>query len=562
MNFAKKAAAKMGEAQKAIAAKAAELDEQYKISEKAGEAKAQAKAKAAAIDAKTGASQKAAAASASIRAKAAAIDEQYHVSEKAAATTAAAKAKVLEADSKMGVSAKVSSMAKTADGMARTADEKTGLSRRAAAAGAVVSSVTGELNQSYVTALADMPGVPTADELMAYGDCPGPCKVTEPLTPEAGKVCVTGASGFIAMHLVSQLLREGYEVVATVRSPARIAAVAALGEPFPGKLTIVEGANLMIPGTFALAIQGCVGVYHTASPFYPAQDRGAGVSVAGYEELVVPAVLGTREVLSACQAAGTVRRVVVTASFACILNPGNPDYPADCTYSESVWNVSSLPTEENVWTQEGAGMHAYRYSKIMAEVEAWNTARREETTFDLCTINPPLVIGTNLAPVSSPAELNESSQLVYKWLTAGVTLPPNSMAFVDVKDVAAAHVLAMTTPTAGGKRFLTTAPAMLWSEVATALATSCPADTLGARLASAPPAETDRRLSWTLDTSKLTELGMTFTPATAAIEAQVASLLAQFPALGPIESLVAAPAPLPAPAPAPVTELETVQLAD
>jgi nucleoside-diphosphate-sugar epimerase len=39
------------------------------------------------------------------------------------------------------------------------------------------------------------------------------------VTSNKGKVCVTGASGFIASWLIKQLLESGYHVVGTVRDP-------------------------------------------------------------------------------------------------------------------------------------------------------------------------------------------------------------------------------------------------------------------------------------------------------------------------------------------------------
>lgn len=369
--------------------------------------------------------------------------------------------------------------------------------------------------------VSDLPPVPTSEELRALGATPGPTKLRTPLTPQSGRVCVTGGSGFIAMHLVSQLLAKGYEVVATVRSEARAPQVRALGDLFPGKLTVVGGCDLLKEGSFDGAIAGCVAVYHTASPFYPAQDKGAGVSAAGFEELVLPAVLGTRQVLESCQLAGTVKRVVVTASFACILNTS---FAPDATYHDGIWNVESFPNDKQEWTQAGAGMHAYRYSKIMAEKTAWEFANRDDTLFDLVTINPPLVIGDNLDVVDAPNKLNESSSLVFKWLTQKPTHPPNGMAFVDVADVARAHIVVMEAVQAGGNRYLTSAPAFLWADVVAVLRQECAGNP---NLAVA--AAQDPKLRWTMDTSRLEALGMTFTPAAEALKTQIASVLKQFP---------------------------------
>ena len=73
---------------------------------------------------------------------------------------------------------------------------------------AVTTSVSSAWNSTSSTTGSELralgePGVyvfiapPSAEELTALGASPGPTKLTEPLTPESGKVCVTGASGFI-----------------------------------------------------------------------------------------------------------------------------------------------------------------------------------------------------------------------------------------------------------------------------------------------------------------------------------------------------------------------------
>ena len=51
--------------------------------------------------------------------------------------------------------------------------------------------------------------------LKAMGSAPGKSKDLAG-KPEDGPVCVTGATGFIALHLVEQLLTKGYTVVGTV----------------------------------------------------------------------------------------------------------------------------------------------------------------------------------------------------------------------------------------------------------------------------------------------------------------------------------------------------------
>jgi nucleoside-diphosphate-sugar epimerase len=136
-----------------------------------------------------------------------------------------------------------------------------------------------------------------------------------PMTPMASKtnpVLVTGGSGFVAMELISQLLAQGYAVHATVRSlqnTAKVSCLQDLKAQHPeGKLLLFE-ADLLQPGSFHSAVQGCDIVFHVASPFkVPEKIRD------GYSEMVQPALEGTRNVLKAVEATPSVKRVVFTST--------------------------------------------------------------------------------------------------------------------------------------------------------------------------------------------------------------------------------------------------------
>ncbi len=241
-------------------------------------------------------------------------------------------------------------------------------------------------------------------------------------------VCVTGAAGYIASHLIAQLLAGGYRVRGTVRSLRKekekdIAHLRAL----PGaseRLELVE-ADLMKPGSFDTAVAGCEFVMHTASPYsLDAKDP--------QRDLVDPAVQGTRSVLESCRKAGTVKRVVLTSSMAAITD--EPD--SDHVLTEADWNSKST-LERN----------PYYLSKTLAERAGWEFVEREKPGFDLVVINPFLVIGPSLS-----AAINTSPQMFVD-LLSGTYPGVMSMAwgFVDVRDVARAHVLAMEVATASGR---------------------------------------------------------------------------------------------------------------
>jgi dihydroflavonol-4-reductase len=96
-------------------------------------------------------------------------------------------------------------------------------------------------------------------------------------------------------------------------------------------------------------------VVHTASPYILANITDEE------NQLIKPALEGTKLVLNACSEAGTVKRVVITSSVAAIAYPLNKDWPEDQTFDESWW--TNLDAE---------GLHPYRKAKTLAERAAWD----------------------------------------------------------------------------------------------------------------------------------------------------------------------------------------------
>lgn len=238
-------------------------------------------------------------------------------------------------------------------------------------------------------------------------------------------VCVTGASGFIAAHVVRELLERGYRVRGTVRSvknPAKNAFLTSL----PGaseRLELFE-ADLEAAGSFDAAIAGCDVVIHTASPYViDVEDP--------QRDLVDPAVNGTLNVLRSARDHG-VRRVVLTSSMAAI-----SDEPREGkVFSEADWNEQSSLTR-----------NPYYFSKAEAERAAWRFVDQEKPSFDLVVINPYMVLGPSISPA-----LNTTNQL-FRDILMGVYPGIMSLGwgFVDVRDVATAHVLAMENDAAQGR---------------------------------------------------------------------------------------------------------------
>jgi dihydroflavonol-4-reductase len=238
-------------------------------------------------------------------------------------------------------------------------------------------------------------------------------------------VAVTGAAGYIASHLISQLLQEGYRVHGTVRSLKKEESYAHL-KKLPGaaeRLVLFE-ADLLAPGAFDASFAGAEYVFHTASPF------AMNVKDA-QKDLVDPAVRGTISAMEAASKAGTVKRVVLTSSMAAITDePEN-----DKILSEKDWNEKST-----------LDRNPYYFSKMLAEKAGWKYIEEKKPSFDLVVINPFIVIGPSIGPAVS-----ESNQMFLDLLNGVYPGIMNlTWGFVDVRDVARAHILALR-PNASGR---------------------------------------------------------------------------------------------------------------
>ncbi|KAK8469266.1 hypothetical protein PHAVU_005G034666 [Phaseolus vulgaris] len=252
------------------------------------------------------------------------------------------------------------------------------------------------------------------------------------MTTGAGQVvCVTGASGFIASWLVKFLLQRGYTVKATVRDlsdPKKVDHLLNL-DGAKERLHLVK-ANLLEEGSFDSAVQGCHAVFHTASPFFMgAKDPQT--------ELLDPAVKGTLNVLKSCVNSPTLKRVVLTSSVAAVVNNERPKTP-DVVVDETWFSDPEFCRKNGGW---------YDLSKTLAEEAAWKFAK--EHNIDLVTINPALVSGPLLQPV-----LNTSAAAVLNFVNGSPTFKNITLGWIDVRDVAMAHILAYENASANGRYLL------------------------------------------------------------------------------------------------------------
>lgn len=246
-------------------------------------------------------------------------------------------------------------------------------------------------------------------------------------------VMITGATGYVAGWIVKRLLEEGLTVHAAVRDPsnqAKVQHLFALDENSQGRLRLFR-ADLLEPGSYADAMQGCAVVFHTASPFTTHVDDPV-------KQLIEPAHLGTRNVIEQANKTPTVTRVVVTSSCAAIYgdNADLADTPHGI-FTEEIWNASSSVDHQ-----------PYSYSKTLAEREAWEIAERQDR-WKLVVLNPCMVFGPGITSKATSESFALLRQFGDGTLKFGV--PSMGMGVVDVRDLAEAHVRAGFVPEAHGR---------------------------------------------------------------------------------------------------------------
>jgi len=240
-------------------------------------------------------------------------------------------------------------------------------------------------------------------------------------------VLITGASGFIGLHCVKAALLAGYQVIGTVRTPDKEQRVRTALKDVPGRERLrFAYLNLQSDEGWAEAFHGVDYVLHTASPVpnRPPENR---------DDIITPALEGVGRALRFSKEAG-VRRMVLTSSVAAVVS--GQERTEGRTFDEEDW--SRIDDESP----------AYDASKTLGEQAAWQFAESEG--LELAVINPVYVLGPSLGEVD-----NASNEIVRKAIDREMPGVPRVMLpVVDVRDVAEAHLAAMTQENAAGKRFI------------------------------------------------------------------------------------------------------------
>jgi nucleoside-diphosphate-sugar epimerase len=265
------------------------------------------------------------------------------------------------------------------------------------------------------------------------------------------KIAVTGSSGFVGSAVVREALSRGHVVVATVRDASKWSDfLFSLPLATKENLTLVS-ADVEVAGSLDEAFRGCEVVIHCA----------AAVKLTAPDpqrEIVDVAVNGTRNALESALKA-KVRRFVLTSSLAAVVgdaekHDGEPE---------------TLPpvTEENWNKTANLGNSPYELGKTQAErflhEFVSETGKGFGSGLEVVAVCPGCVFG----PVLHASHVAGTSPQVARDLIVGTfpALPRLGFPCVDVRDVAALHLVAAERPAAEvqGHRFIAvSSPSWLW----------------------------------------------------------------------------------------------------
>ncbi|KAF7457243.1 cinnamyl-alcohol dehydrogenase-like nucleoside diphosphate sugar epimerase [Cryptosporidium felis] len=237
-------------------------------------------------------------------------------------------------------------------------------------------------------------------------------------------VLVTGATGFIASHIVERLLLRGFKVRATTRSKNSENCNTLFNFPFAVENLELLEADLLDNSCWENLVKGCKIVIHCASPYR--------MDCKDPYEIINPATIGTKNVLHACCMCEDVNTVVLTSSIAAVVGA----YKNGKVYSEVDWNDDSDPQ-----------LHPYLFSKVEAEKIAFRIIDECRPSLRLIVVNPGMVIGP-----SYRNDINQSVQWIYDMITGKMRMAIDLQSgWVDVRDVAEIHIRLFESKGASGR---------------------------------------------------------------------------------------------------------------
>ncbi|KAF9232840.1 hypothetical protein BU15DRAFT_67091 [Melanogaster broomeanus] len=289
------------------------------------------------------------------------------------------------------------------------------------------------------------------------------------------KVLVSGATGYIAAWVVQTLLRGA-------RSVAKGEHLKKLFASYGDKFEVVVVEDIAKDGAFDEAVKGVDAIEHTASPFH--------LNAVDPDELIIPAVNGTVGMLKSVLKDESTK--VKAGRDHLIRSSSKLDWNDQCLEilkkfadegrKNEAPNLAKYRASKNACGEmSDTSSPRFQFGRLLtcaisSFAAAWEFVNSPENQarikWDLAVLNPPLVFGPAIHEVTTPSSLNTSAASFYNYVadsekanTAGNDFLANTgTCWIDVRDLAEAHALALETEAAGGERFIVSAGLWKWQD--------------------------------------------------------------------------------------------------
>lgn len=251
------------------------------------------------------------------------------------------------------------------------------------------------------------------------------------MDPNNTIVVLTGATGYLAGHILHMLLTAGYQVRGTVRDKTAVHAAHLDDiEDFCPEMKESGGtlelfhADLMVPNSFDEVVDGAHYVLHTASPCLIDTSKVKNPQ----KDIIDPSVYGVENVLSSVEKTDSVKKVVLTSSVTAVYHSPK-DKKRGEAFTEDDWNEKS--TVKN---------NAYFASKLQEEKKAWEIKEKATKDWDMIALCAGILVG----PSKHPRPSHGSFGVMTAMLSGVFRYGPNvNTPWTDVDDFARLHLLTM-----------------------------------------------------------------------------------------------------------------------
>ncbi|KAE9568109.1 Aldehyde reductase 2 [Colletotrichum fructicola] len=261
--------------------------------------------------------------------------------------------------------------------------------------------------------------------------------ISDPVLPKDSTIVVSGANGFIASHIVDQLLAAGYRVRGTVRDTAKYSWLSAHFEKTygPGRFTLHAVPEVTKNGAFDEVLKGADGAIHTIAITNMNPDPNA---------VVPPNVDATLSIARSAASTPSLKRFVYTSSSGAAAMP-TPNVPYEVnadTYNEQA--VAIAYSGKGPGGLAG-GYIAYSAAKTKAEQALWKWYSEAKPGFTLNSIVPNAALGRVLLPEHQgfPTAVGILKSLWQGHVSPEFVAMFPAQWFCDVVDIARIHIAAL-----------------------------------------------------------------------------------------------------------------------